>query len=278
MCLLLHHAVHVRATCLKAMRRMAAQEAPCGGGRAVPSQDSPTRMRDDGMVPCLEFCFPVRWCPGHTQLRGRSGRCCALVGMSLVKACSKEPLLSEGLQKLFLCGLAQLCFRSQVGVSGWTVAVLLLAGGGICKFKVYGSRSRNDLGAVIYASLAAVALIFLSDAWAQSVLGRALRMAAIAVPVLFFLHFQLMPGDIVLQANGIMEQLHKVKDTDVAEKLPLTLVAWGFEAKWHGVKDVLAWYRRHASWAIRLQTSVQASAEAAAQSVFQDEPTESPSA
>ena len=87
-----------------------------------------------------------------------------------------------------------------------------------------------------------------------------------------------MPGDIVLQANGIMEQLHKVKDTDAAEKLPLTVVAWGFEAKWHGVRDVLAWYRRHASWAIRLQTSVQASAEAAAQSVFQDEPTESPSA
>ena len=55
MCLLLNHAVHVRVTCLKAMRRTA-QKARCGGGRAVPSRDSPTRMRDDGTVPCLEFC------------------------------------------------------------------------------------------------------------------------------------------------------------------------------------------------------------------------------
>ena len=150
--------------------------------------------------------FSVRWCPGHMQRRGRSGRCCALVGMSLVRACAKEPLLSEGLQKLFLCGLAQLCFRSQVGVSGWTVAVLLLAGGGIYKFKVYGSRSRNEFGAVIYTSLAAVALIFLGEAWAQSEpmasAARALKMAAVAAPVLLFLHLQLMPGDIVLQANG----------------------------------------------------------------------------
>ena len=162
----------------------------------------------------------------------------------------------RGLQKLCLCGLAQLRFKCQVGVSGWTVAVLFLAGGGIYKFSLYGSRSRGDVGAVIYASLAAVALIFLGEAWVQSEpvasLARALKMAAIAVPVLLFLHLQLMPGDIVLQAHVILKLFHEVKDI-AAEKS--WSHAWGFKAGWRGVKDVLAWYRRDASRAQRQMCS-----------------------
>ena len=57
----------------------------------------------------------------------------------------------------------QLSFKSQVGVSGWPVAVLFLAGGGVYKFKGRGSRSRNEFRAVIYASVAAVELIFLGE-------------------------------------------------------------------------------------------------------------------
>ena len=59
-----------------------------------------------------------------------------IVGMSLVKRIyyAKEPLLSEDLQKLFLCGLTHQGFSSQVNVFGCRGgAIFCMLCGGIYK-------------------------------------------------------------------------------------------------------------------------------------------------
>lgn len=96
---------------------------------------------------------------------------------------------------------------------------------GISVIKPFGSRSRNDLatvcfGALFITSLACVALclnedaakvinlppqVFNSTKWIFKVIS----IVPTVMVFLFFLHLQLMPGDILLQANLIQGEMKK---------------------------------------------------------------------
>lgn len=93
---------------------------------------------------------------------------------------------------------------------------------GISVIKPFGSRSRNDLatvcfGALFITSLACVALCLNRDSakvinLQPEVFKRIFKVLSIVPTVmvlLFFLHLQLMPGDILLQANLIQGEMKK---------------------------------------------------------------------
>ena len=90
----------------------------------------------------------------------------------------------------------------------------------------------------------------------------ALHLAAMAVPALVFVHLQLMPGDVVLQTHALKSKIDQIGDGAEDEVVKLEPVAWTFEAELpSGLCKLLAWYRRHAGRAIRLQTSMRETAE-----------------
>jgi len=135
----------------------------------------------------------------------------------------KDPLLCEGLWKFFLLCIAKMCLSSEgSGQLTWIAIVMLAATVGISVTKPFGSRSRNDLatvcfGALFITSLACVALCLNRDA--EQVINlqpevfkgifKVLSIVPTVMVFLFFIHLQLMPGDILLQTNLIQGEMKK---------------------------------------------------------------------
>lgn len=131
----------------------------------------------------------------------------------------KDPLLCEGLWKFFLLCMAKICLSSEgSGQLTWIAIVMLATTVGISVIKPFGSRSRNDLatvcfGALFITSLACVALC-VSGGEAKVIdlppkIFEVLSIVPTVMVFLFFLHLQLMPGDILLQANLIQGEMKK---------------------------------------------------------------------
>ena len=119
--------------------------------------------------------------------------------------------------------MAKMCLSSEgSGQLTWIAIVMLATTVGISVIKPFGSRSRNDLatvcfGALFITSLACVALCLNRDSakvinLQPEVFKRIFKVLSIVPTVmvfLFFLHLQLMPGDILLQANLIQGEMKK---------------------------------------------------------------------
>lgn len=115
--------------------------------------------------------------------------------------------------------MAKICLSSEgSGQLTWIAIVMLATTVGISVIKPFGSRSRNDLatvcfGALFITSLACVALCVNGDE-AKVIdlppeIFKVLSIVPTVMVFLFFLHLQLMPGDILLQANLIQGEMKK---------------------------------------------------------------------
>lgn len=160
-----------------------------------------------------------------------------------------DPLLCEGFSKVLVFILTTLCAkRSTAPLAG----LMLLAGGlGVFRGMPLGSRGRNQLAA---ASLTTLGLFTFALSMLGTVLGASFALkwivpiVAVAVPSLFFMHLQLLPGDETLQASQLLESAqHFLKTTPAHEtktqSLQLPTGAWAFESDFPWLGRALAKYR-----------------------------------
>ena len=119
----------------------------------------------------------------------------------------------------------------------WIATAMAAAAFGIRIAKPFGSQSRNDLATLCFAALfftSITSALLCLDAGATGVINmpedefkafvKGLTLLPALVVFLFFLHLQLMPGDIMLQANWLQitmkERLRVDEEGKMIEKGP----------------------------------------------------------
>ena len=128
----------------------------------------------------------------------------------------QDPLICEGFQKLLVLGITRMCFHAHEsnGKMMWVATILAATVVFILFAQPYGSRSRNDLAAASYAALCGTATMIL---WVDKM------KAFVYIPCLllgvFFIHLQLMPGDIILQTYWLHKKMKEALGCIKQEKL-----------------------------------------------------------
>eukprot|EP00913_Durusdinium_trenchii_P008302 g7799.t1 len=117
----------------------------------------------------------------------------------------KDPLICEGLQKFFLLAMARMCAGAEdpVDQMHWIAAALAATTSGIVIAKPFGSKSRNDLATVCFGALSCTAGLLCINGFSV------LQFVPSVVVALFFLHLQLMPGDIMLQTHWLQAEMRE---------------------------------------------------------------------
>jgi len=139
---------------------------------------------------------------------------------SFERFADKDPLLCECIWKLLLLCMTKMCSGGGDWQMTWVATATALFAFGIYLTKPFGSRSRNTLGTLTFVALSCTCAI--------SALLRlnSKHFAVTKIPtekikdftwmptlfvILFFVHLQLMPGDILLQANWLQSSMkHKL--------------------------------------------------------------------
>jgi len=156
-----------------------------------------------------------------------------------------DPLLCEGFSKVLVFILTTLCAkRSTAPLAG----LMLLAGGlGVFRGMPLGSRGRNQVATASLTTLGlfTFALSMLGTfSGTSSALKWTVPIVAVAVPSLFFIHLQLLPGDETLQASQLLESAqHFLMTTETTKTLQLPTGAWAFESDFPWLGRALAKYR-----------------------------------
>eukprot|EP00435_Cladocopium_sp_Y103_P070788 s448_g36.t1 len=152
---------------------------------------------------------------------------------SFERFADKDPLLCEGLWKFFLLSVTKMCLGSEGVIQmTWVATAMAASAFGIRIAKPFGSQSRNDLatlcfGALFFTSITSALLCL--DTGAIGVINiaedkfkvfvRGLTLLPTLVVFLFFLHLQLMPGDIMLQASWLQTTMKERLRVDEEGKM-----------------------------------------------------------
>lgn len=152
---------------------------------------------------------------------------------SFERFADKDPLLCEGLWKFFLLSVTKMCLGSDgVMQMTWIATAMAASAFGIRIAKPFSSQSRNDLatlcfGALFFTSITsallcldtgAIGVINIPEDEFKAFVKRLTLLPALVV-FLFFLHLQLMPGDIMLQANWLQTTMKELLRVDEEGKM-----------------------------------------------------------
>ena len=151
---------------------------------------------------------------------------------------SMEPLLLVGLNMLMVLAIISLCIKQDF--ASLTLSCLLLAIGCI-KGRPFGSASCNRLAFLSWSCLGAVVFMLHLNMNNMNNMNRTAVGIFVAIPLCFFLHLQLMPGDPMLRAYQLLDEWPDQLRGTV--KLPISPVLWPFE-KHSLVKYLLNCYRQ----------------------------------
>eukprot|EP00439_Symbiodinium_sp_Y106_P055093 s2092_g7.t1 len=119
-----------------------------------------------------------------------------------------DPLLFVGLDKVVVLAITSLCLKKDLAGVATFFGILAV---GILRAQPYGTRSRNHLGFACCLALAGYSLCLLlalsiwhDPEWA---LGTGARFAACAGPFCCYLHLQLAPADMTIEAYKLLAHL-----------------------------------------------------------------------
>eukprot|EP00913_Durusdinium_trenchii_P006687 g6284.t1 len=156
-----------------------------------------------------------------------------------------DPLLFVGGQRVrvqvAVAAITALCVKKDLATLGTTFLLLAI---GLFRGKPFGSRSRNQLGFICYLSLAAFSFVLYLFGK-----GRHTWAIFLIVPLGFFLHLQMMQGDVMLQAYKLLEDLPNTEQrawTRSARLFHVTPVVWHSETTKSWVRRLFETYRHHA--------------------------------
>ncbi|CAK9092658.1 unnamed protein product [Durusdinium trenchii] len=152
-----------------------------------------------------------------------------------------DPLLFVGLSQVAVAAITALCVKKDLATLGTTFLLLAI---GLFRGKPFGSRSRNQLGFICYLSLAAFSFVLYLFGK-----GRHTWAIFLIVPLGFFLHLQMMQGDVMLQAYKLLEDLPNTEQrawTRSARLFHVTPVVWHSETTKSWVRRLFETYRHHA--------------------------------
>ncbi|CAE7803650.1 unnamed protein product [Symbiodinium sp. CCMP2592] len=121
---------------------------------------------------------------------------------SFEKFSGTDPLLFVGINKLVFFAIAGLCVNKNLAA---VVISFLLLTIGVSRGDPHGTRSRNALGFVCCLFLTVYScLLLLFEDFALSSISQA---AVVAGPTCYYLHLQLMPADLTIEAYSLLARL-----------------------------------------------------------------------
>ena len=130
-------------------------------------------------------------------------------------AAEQDPLLCECLWKLLLLCVTKMCVASGDWQMTWVATAMAACAFGVHLTKPFGSRSRNMLSILSFGALsgtcAMCALPRLNGDFGKipPSVFKILQFMPTVLLLLFFVHLQLMPGDILLRANGLQADMKR---------------------------------------------------------------------